>query len=280
MNSLLRKLGRLSAALILFGAICSAQAQGPLIARFSTVFGGFDVLLDAQAAPVTVSNFVRYADEARYANTFFHRSTTGNPFNIQIIQGGTYFFVGSTIFPIPLFAPIPLEVGLPNLRGTIAMARQAAPDTATSGWFFNLQDDARLDPGSFGAGYAVFGRVLGSGMSNVVDALGAVPAYDASGLFGPPFAELPLLAPSTAVGNFLHTFNVTVVPFRITSARREPGGFRVEWPALSTNTPVRVERRASLSSGDWTVVSSNNTNATFLDTAPPAEGAFYRVVAP
>lgn len=279
MNSLLRKLGRLFAALTLFGVTSFAQAQTPLIAKFSTVDGDFDVLLDAQAAPVTVSNFVRYADDGRYANTFFHRSTTYNPLGIQIIQGGNYFFQGSTIFPIPLSDPIPLETNLPNLRGTIAMARQADPDTATSGWFFNLQDDARLDPGPFGAGYAVFGRVLGSGMSNVVDALGAVPAYDASGLFGPPFAELPLLAPSTAVGNFLHIFSVAIVPFRITSARREPGGFRVEWPQLSTNTPVRVERRDSLSAGDWTVVSSNNTNATFLDTAPPAEGAFYRVVA-
>ncbi len=279
MNPLLRKLGRLSAALTLFAVTCSAQAQSPLIARFSTVFGDFDVLLNAQAAPVTVSNFVRYADDARYANTFIHRSTTYDPLAIQIIQGGTYFFSGSTIFPIPLFDPIPLEVGLPNLRGPISMARQAAPDTATSGWFFNLQDDARLDPGLFGDGYAVFGRVLGSGMSNVVDALGSVQAYDASGLFGAAFAELPLLAPSTAVGNFLHTFNVTIVPFRITAARRDPDGFRVEWPALSTNTPVRVERRASLSTGDWTVVSSNNTNATFLDTAPPAGGAFYRVVA-
>jgi cyclophilin family peptidyl-prolyl cis-trans isomerase len=254
------------------------RAQDPLIARFSTTMGDFDVLLNAQAAPITVSNFVRYAAAGIYDGTFIHRSTTANPFDIQIIQGGSYFLQGEPplAYGVPLFPPIPLEANLPNLRGTIAMARMTAPDTATSGWFLNLQDDGRLDPVGPGTGYAVFGRVLGQGVQNVVDSLGGVMTYN----FGGVFSQLPLLFPVIETQNFLTILRVEVLPFRITAARREPGGFRVDWPALSTNTPVQVERRASLSSGAWTVVSSNNTNATFFDTNAPSSGAFYRVVVP
>jgi peptidyl-prolyl cis-trans isomerase A (cyclophilin A) len=265
--------------LTLLGLASVARAQVPLIAKFSTVMGDFDVLLDPQAAPVTVSNFVRYADAGIYDGTFVHRSTTGNPFNIQIIQGGTYFLLGTPpqAFPVPLDAPIPLEVNRSNLRGTIAMARTDAPDSATSGWFFNLVDEPGLDGSGPGTGYAVFGGVLGAGMQNVVDSLGAVPTYNLGGAF----SQLPLTFPSIATTNtFLNVFNVDIVPFRITAARRESGGFRVEWPPLSTNTPVKIERSTNLASGSWTVVSSNNTNATFLDTAPPAGAAFYRVVVP
>lgn len=264
----------------LSGLPSAARAQDPLIARFSTVAGDFDVLLNAQAAPITVSNFVRYAGGGLYDGTFLHRSTTYNPADIQIIQGGSYGFASSAIVDIPLFSPIPLEANLPNLRGTIAMARQTAPDTATSGWFFNFQDDTRLDASGHGTGYAVFGRVLGNGMVNVVDPLGSVPSYNATNALGPAFGQLPLLQPNLNLSSFLHVFNVDAITFRVTSARREPGGFRVEWTPLSTNTPVNVERRTSLASDSWTVVSSNNTNASFLDASAPAGGAFYRVVVP
>lgn len=269
----------------LLAAVLAALAgipapASPLVARFSTLAGDFDVLLNAEAAPVTVANFVRYAQGGTYDDTIIHRSTTYNPGNIQIIQGGSFYIEGFTIFEVPLFDPIPLETNLPNLRGTIAMARRAAPDTATSGWFFNLADDPRLDPGPFGLGYAVFGRVLGSGMDNVVDLLGSVTSYDASAMLGDQFSELPLLEPVIRPDTFLYLFQVDVVPFRVTDIRRDASGCRVEWTPLSTNTPVNVERSTDLAAGGWTVVSSNNTTGVFTDPAPPAGAAFYRAVLP
>ena len=60
--------------------------------------------------------------------------------------------------------PIVLEVGagLSNLSGTIAMARQPEPDTATSQFFINVYDNTFFDPDESSDGYAVFGEVVGS----------------------------------------------------------------------------------------------------------------------
>jgi cyclophilin family peptidyl-prolyl cis-trans isomerase len=74
---------------------------------------------------------------------------------------------------------VPLEAnnGLQNLRGTVALARADAPDSATAEFFISLADNAPLDhkPDDAGnlTGYAVFGQVE-SGME-VVDAIGNVP---------------------------------------------------------------------------------------------------------
>jgi cyclophilin family peptidyl-prolyl cis-trans isomerase len=70
----------------------SALHAEQTIARFATVAGDFDVLLYDEAVPGTVRNFVNCAQSGRYDSTFIHRSTTGNPFDIQSIQGGSFFF--------------------------------------------------------------------------------------------------------------------------------------------------------------------------------------------
>jgi cyclophilin family peptidyl-prolyl cis-trans isomerase len=50
--------------------------------------------------------------------------------------------------------------GLSNLRGTLAMARTNAPNSATSEFFINLVDNTSLDyRNTSNPGYAVFGRV-------------------------------------------------------------------------------------------------------------------------
>jgi cyclophilin family peptidyl-prolyl cis-trans isomerase len=62
----------------------------------------------------------------------------------------------------PTRPPIENEArnGLRNMRGTVAMARLSAPNSATSQFFINVRDNHMLDFGIGGAGYAVFGRVL------------------------------------------------------------------------------------------------------------------------
>jgi peptidyl-prolyl cis-trans isomerase A (cyclophilin A) len=82
----------------------------------------------------------------------------------------------------PTKAPIPLEArsGLKNERGTVAMARTAVPDSATSQFFINVVDNPRLDyPNPDGNGYAVFGKVV-AGM-DVVDKIRKVETGSAGG---------------------------------------------------------------------------------------------------
>lgn len=250
-----------------------ALAESPMVAKFSTVLGDFDVLLRPDAAPISVANFISYADAGRYDSTIFHRSTTYNSSNIQIVQGGGFALSGETLSPVETNSPIVLEASLPNLRGTIAMARTAVPDSATSQWYFNVTDSPGLD-----GSYAVFGSIMGSGGFSVLDALGAVTVYDASGALGAAFSEMPLLALPLVVSSLVLVQSVTVAPFSITKIQQTNGGIKIDWSALSTNTPVRVERTTNLVSGNWEAVSTNNRAATFTDTNVPAAAAFYRVV--
>lgn len=152
------------------------------VVQFRTSMGTYNVELRPDAAPNSVTNFLAYVNNSRYTNSLVHRSDTG----LGVIQGGGY------VLPIPVTritadAPIALEYNLPNARGTIAMARTSELNSATSEWFVNT-DDNSIDLGSGNSGgYAVFGRVIGTGMT-VVDAIAALPVYNAGGAFG----QLPL----------------------------------------------------------------------------------------
>ena len=254
------------------------------VAQFSSSFGDFDVLLFDRAVPRTVGNFAAYAEAALYDNSFIHRSTTYNPSGIQIIQGGGFILPSTDpeaavtmVDEVPLFPPIPLQAGLLNRRGTLAMARTSEPDTATSQWFFNVQDNTGLDPSLNGPGYAVFGEVLGEGMT-VVDAMAEQSVFN----FGGVFAELPLRGTGEpVVSNFLRVDRIRKARFAVTEVRRQQEGVRVAWSGPSAATPVTVERSGDLAGGVWTVVSSNNTNGFFFDTGVgAASSVFYRVVVP
>jgi len=200
-------------------ALCACLAGTPLhadtIVTFTTSLGAFDVRLLETQAPKTVANFLQYVNAGSYTNTFFHRSTTYDPTGIQIVQGGGFTLLttptSASIETIPTAIPIPLEAGLSNLRGTIAMARTSDPNSATSQWFFNVQDNPGLDPSLGNDGYAVFGEVLGAGMV-VIDNIAAVQAYDVTVQLGSPFAELPLLAPALTPNNLVLVESVVAVP--------------------------------------------------------------------
>ena len=189
-------------ALLMSGAVRPLAAD--TIVTFVTNLGTFDVQLYDAQVPTTVGNFLQYVNAGSYSNTFFHRSTTYDPNGIQIVQGGGFGYVYPNFFAVTAGAPIPLEAGLSNLRGTIAMARTADPNSATSQWFFNVQDNPGLDPnpGLGIDGYAVFGKVVGDGM-NVVDAIASLPAYLGNesilGQADGPFNELPLINGNTLV---------------------------------------------------------------------------------
>lgn len=122
--------------------------------RMSTNLGDIVLELNREKAPLSVENFLKYVDKGHYDGTIFHRVMEN-----FMIQGGGYTadLVQKSTEP-----PIKNEWrnGLKNLRGTIAMARTAVHDSATSQFFINVVDNSGLDQPRDGAAYAVFGSVL------------------------------------------------------------------------------------------------------------------------
>jgi peptidyl-prolyl cis-trans isomerase A (cyclophilin A) len=246
---------------------------GPPIARFQSVLGNFDVLLDPDAAPISVTNFMAYANRGAYDTTIIHRSTTKNPTDIQIVQGGGFELMSNMLVPVTTDPPILLEAGMSNSRGTLAMARTPDPNSATSQWYFNVANNTGLD-----FDYAVFGQTLGGGQS-VLDAIGEVPTYDKRlQLQDGAFGQLPLFGPELFIQNLVLINSVRVEPFAITNISRTANTTQLRWTALSTNTPVRIERTDDLTGEPWTIIASNNTTGTFTDTTAPTRGAYYRIV--
>lgn len=135
--------------------------------RLKTNKGNIVIELNAAKAPITVENFLSYVKKKHYDGMVFHRVIKG-----FMIQGGGFAQSNGQLVQKPTGQGIKNEGqnGLTNDRGTIAMARTAAPDSATAQFFINLADNAALNYPSNG-GYAVFGKVV-EGM-DVVDKIAA-----------------------------------------------------------------------------------------------------------
>jgi peptidyl-prolyl cis-trans isomerase A (cyclophilin A) len=134
--------------------------------KLETSMGEIVVELNRLRAPSSVNNFLRYVLEGEYNGTIFHRVMSG-----FVVQGGGYT---KDIEEKTLHASVCNESGngLKNITGTIAMARYADPHTATRQFYFNMNDNASLDPNSRSWGYTVFGEVI-AGME-VLEAISAV----------------------------------------------------------------------------------------------------------
>jgi len=154
--------GLLTAVVLMAG--CNKEAK---TVKLETSMGDIVIELNEEAAPVTVKNFLRYAEEGFYDGTIFHRVIS----NFMIQAGGfTADMKQKETHP-----PIVNEAGneLKNDRGTIAMARTNDPDSATSQFFINHKDNDFLNyAGPAKPGYAVFGKVV-EGMETV-DKIAAV----------------------------------------------------------------------------------------------------------
>ena len=121
-----------------------------------TNYGDITIELDFEKAPKTAANFKQYVEEGFYNGTIFHRVIDG-----FMIQGGGFtedFEQKKTRDPIENEA----DNGLPNLTGTLAMARTNDPHSATAQFLINVKDNAFLNhtgKNSSGWGYCVFGKV-------------------------------------------------------------------------------------------------------------------------
>ncbi len=131
-----------------------------------TSMGDIVLALDHERAPVSVENFLGYAETGFYEGTIFHRVIRD-----FVIQGGG---LTPDLLQKETDNPIVNEWrnGLKNVRGSIAMARLPKCDSATSQFYINVKDNAQLDIPQPECAYAVVGNVIAG--IDVVDRIGAV----------------------------------------------------------------------------------------------------------
>lgn len=144
--------------------------------KLLTNYGEITIELDAEKAPITVANFLQYVESGFYDGLIFHRVIkdfmlqTGG-FNAKMKQKDTEAEIKNEA-----------DNGLSNDKYTIAMARTSIPDSASSQFFINANDNDFLNhtsPTSSGWGYCVFGKVT-EGM-DVVDKIEAVETTTTAG---------------------------------------------------------------------------------------------------
>ena len=132
--------------------LARADGTNPMVVM-KTTDGDITIELFADKSPITVENFLRYADEGHFDGTVFHRVIPN-----FMIQGGGFT---EKLEEKPTHAPIVNESRnkLHNTRGTLAMARTSDPDSATAQFFINQRSNLRLDWSPGKDGYTVFGEV-------------------------------------------------------------------------------------------------------------------------
>lgn len=137
-------------------------------------YGAINLELDADMAPITVSNFADLANSGFYDGLTFHRIIKD-----FMIQGGDPNGDGTGGSSRRIkgeFATNGVANTILHNRGTISMARATDPDSASS-QFFIVQKDAHSLDGQ----YAGFGKVTDDAGLAVVDAIAEVPVQDDNG---------------------------------------------------------------------------------------------------
>ena len=234
---------------VLFGSCL----HGGTLVVFHTVRGDIEVELFDQEKPITVDNFIRYAERVYSTNqVIFHRLLPG-----FVLQGGGYsitnrastnFFENfSSVFRFPSirneFAAGPLRS---NVLGTIAMAKRGNdPNSANAEWFFNLGDNsANLDKQN--GGFTVFGQVVG-GMDVLlsfnklfkrVDAVSCLfrGVADLScyreDIFGDLFSDLPVTYTLTRYPRYHELFVVEISVMRLRVYATVSGARSLIWRTI------------------------------------------------
>jgi cyclophilin family peptidyl-prolyl cis-trans isomerase len=168
-------------AILAIGFAATAQATDVAVC---TDVGNFTIELFDADAPAHAESFLEYVDRGFYNGTVFHRVIEG-----FVVQGGGFT---RTFQRKPTLAPVRNESqnGLDNDRGTLSAARTQDPDSATSQFYVNLENNTNLNASGSRVGYTVFGRVS-AGMP-VLDNIAALPT-GASGPFSSDVTD-PLIA--------------------------------------------------------------------------------------
>lgn len=204
----------LLAALLGFAALPAAATE----VTMTTDFGDIRVDLFEDEAPVTVANFLNYLRSDRYEDSIIHRSVPG-----FVIQGGGFRIIntedGERLTDIATDAAIQNEPGISNTRGTIAMAKIGGdPNSATSQWFFNIDDNTGLDTDN--GGFTVFGRVDDASLA-ILDQINGLPRVN-TGLTG--LGEVPVV--DFQPGNQLQIENFVRLSI-VEDGDPDPAGFQI-----------------------------------------------------
>lgn len=282
---------------------CLTASAGTLV-QFHLYFGvnqyvgDLDVELFDKDKPITVGNFLRLVETNAYQNSFFHRCIPGS-----VIQGGTFAAFNpfdtdiitptySNLFSVPNFGTITNEFGVgplhSNTFGTIAMAKTSDPNSAASGFFFNLTDNsAAYDNTNTAGGYVVFGQTVRDTNNNLGlfaalhPGVGDVDLTQTYGTSNPVTTAFPSL-PNDTIGSSpppyddLVYFTVTILTANVNLL---PGGARqISWESIKGVTN-NVEFTTNLPP-TWHVLFSTNGNGgpiTITDSATVKTNRFYRI---
>jgi len=155
-----------------------ADDKHPVVV-LDTSFGPITLELDAEKAPITVENFLKYVDSGFYDNLIFHRVMP----RFMIQGGGLDADLKEKEEGKRASVKNESGNGLSNVKGTIAMARTDDPNSATCQFFINLVDNVPLD--THGGGYTVFGKVKAG--FDVVEKIAAVDTGNR-----PPHRNVPI----------------------------------------------------------------------------------------
>ncbi|EIL96413.1 peptidylprolyl isomerase [Rhodanobacter thiooxydans] len=197
----------LATLLLILSPTLAAQAAKPTSATTATTMpppqvvlrtsqGDITLELYPDKAPKSVANFLQYVRDGFYDGTVLHRAIPG-----YLVQGGLYT---RDLQPKRTRSAVANEAdnGLSNLRGTVAVARGADPNSGTAQFFFNLVDNRRLDfvgtQSGLTWGYTVFGKVI-KGM-DVVDKIAALPTRPLGPFAGDVPDPLVLIKSAHVVG--------------------------------------------------------------------------------
>ena len=153
----------LPAVLLTSGLVACSDSSPNVI--FETNAGIIEVEVYPKKAPLSAGDFLYHVDEGLYNNQGFYRTVTWETdpldMGMSIIQGGRLALVPVTPF---IGHEATGTTGLSNVRGSLAIARDAVGSGSAAYFFINVSDNKFLDEGGTrnedGAGYAVFGKVI------------------------------------------------------------------------------------------------------------------------
>jgi peptidyl-prolyl cis-trans isomerase A (cyclophilin A) len=182
-----KRCGMIVSCFVLIGMTAAGLAQEkpgapkPAVVALETTMGTIKIELNADKAPITCKNFLDYVNAGFYDGLLIQRVDF-------VIQSGGYTEQWTVK---PTRPPIQNESknGLKNVKGSISMARYDDPNSATSQFFINLEENTHLDPSGSEWGYAVFAKVI-AGM-DVVEKIGKVKT-DTKSVQGTPFPNVPV----------------------------------------------------------------------------------------
>ena len=163
----MRQLISLITLLIFSSSVALAQQDNanPEV-TIHTNHGDIRLVLFPEEAPVSVENFLQYANDGFYDGTIFHRVIS----HFMVQGGGMTADMQRKATRDPIVNEA--DNGLKNTRGTVAMARTNDINSATAQFFINVEVNGALDhvgkENSRAWGYTVFGRVI-DGMDVVDD---------------------------------------------------------------------------------------------------------------